>query len=184
MIDIKLLGINGSVRKNSYNRLLLQNIGSLLPEEVKLEIIEIKEIPFYNPDDENNLPSIVKEYKERIRKSDALIIATPEYNFSFPGVLKNALDWFTRPPNDNVLHRKISGIVSASTGMLGGSRAQYQLRQVLLSSEMEIVSKPEIFISFADRKFNPEGKITDETSLKLLNLFISNLISKINKNQF
>lgn len=181
MKEIKLIGVNGSIRKDSYNRLLLQNIGFLLPDNVKMEIIEIKDVPIYNPDDENNLPTIVRDYKEKIRKSDAVIIATPEYNFSFPGVLKNALDWFTRPPNDNVLKNKIAGIVSASSGMLGGSRAQYQLRQVLLYSEMDVLSKPEIFISFADKKFSPEGRIIDETSLSLINAFISNLVNKINK---
>ncbi len=99
---------------------------------IEMKILEVEDIPIYNPDEEYNLPKIVVEYKKIIRESDAILIATPEYNFSFPGVLKNALDWFTRPPSDNVLKYKISGILSASTGMLGGARAQCQLRQVLL----------------------------------------------------
>ncbi len=185
MNEIKVIGLNGSVRRGSYNRLLLKNLANIMSKKsnnIEMKILEVKDIPIYNPDEEYNLPKIVVEYKNIIRESDAIIIATPEYNFSFPGVLKNALDWFTRPPSDNVLKYKISGILSASTGMLGGARAQYQLRQVLLSSEMDVISKPEIFLSFADKKFDSEGNLKDEVAIKLLDDFVSNLIRKINKN--
>jgi chromate reductase, NAD(P)H dehydrogenase (quinone) len=110
-------------------------------------------------------PQKVVEFKTKIRAADALLIVTPEYNYSIPGVLKNAIDWASRPPSDNVFQGKPVAIMSASTGMLRGTLSQYHLRLTLFFLDMYPINKPENFVSFADKKFDARGKCTDEKGL-------------------
>lgn len=161
MDTINILGFAGSLRKGSYNKALLRAAGELLPPGASIEIFDLEGIPPFNQDLEGSPPERVKEFKARIRASSAVLIATPEYNFSMPGVLKNALDWASRPYGDNAWPGKPLAIMSVSTGMLGGSRAQYHLRQTLLFLDVRAVTKPEVFVTFAGQKFDETGRLTD-----------------------
>jgi len=139
---ISILDFAGSLRKNSYNKALLRVALQLLPKNAKLEIFDLEGIPPFNQDLENHVPERVREYKKRIRAADAILIATPEYNYSVPGVLKNAIDWASRPHGDNAFEGKPVAIMSASTGMLGGARAQYHLRQMFVYLNMHAINRP------------------------------------------
>ena len=135
--NMLILGFAGSLRAGSYNKALLRAAIDLLPEGVTLEIFDLLGIPAYNQDLESDMPIKVKEFKSKIREeSDAILIATPEYNFSVPGVLKNSIDWASRPYGDNSFDSKPVAIMSASIGMLGGARAQYHLRQMFVFLNM------------------------------------------------
>jgi chromate reductase len=114
------------------------------------------------------MPEKVKEFKAKIRAADAILIATPEHNFSVPGVLKNAIDWASRPYPDNSFEGKPAAIMSASTGMLGGARAQYHLRQIFVFLDMHPINKPEVIVTFAGQKVDEQGRLTDETTRKVI----------------
>ncbi|MBA2503937.1 MAG: NAD(P)H-dependent oxidoreductase, partial [Pyrinomonadaceae bacterium] len=116
---VRILGIAGSLRRESYNRAALRAAAQLLPNDATLEIFELDGIPIYNQDEEGQLPSKVAELKARIRAADALLIATPEYNYSIPGVLKNAIDWASRPYGDSAWSGKPAAIMGASVGAFG-----------------------------------------------------------------
>ena len=116
----------------------------------------------FNSDLESSPPEPVKQFKQKIKAADAILIVTPEYNYSVPGVLKNAINWASRPYGDNAFDSKPVAIMSASTGMLGGARAQYHLRQSLIFLNMRPVNKPEVFVTFAPQKFDANGKLIDE----------------------
>lgn len=158
---LHILGIAGSLRKNSYNEALLQAAKTLTPEEAELEIFDIKGIPHFDQDIEAQMPSLVQQFKDKIEKSDAILIATPEYNYSIPGVLKNALDWASRPYGDNSWEDKPVAIMSTSIGMLGGARAQYALRKSFVFLNMHPVNRPEVIVPFAAEKFE-DGILTDQ----------------------
>jgi len=171
-----ILGFAGSLRKGSYNKALLRAAEELLPEETKLEIFDLEGIPPFNQELESRMPEKVKEFKAKIRAADAILIATPEHNYSVPGVLKNAIDWASRPYGDNSFEGKPAAIMSASTGMLGGARAQYHLRQIFVFLDMRPVNRPEVFITFAGQKIDEQGKLNDETSRKLIKQLLEALI--------
>lgn len=173
---ITVLGFAGSLRKESYNRALLHAAVELMPKDAKLEIFDIEGIPLFNQDLEGEMPVKVKEFKEKIRLADALLIVTPEYNYSFPGVLKNAIDWASRPPGDNSFEGKPVAIMSASTGTLGGARAQYQLRQVLVTLNMHPVNRPEVMVPLAGEKFDGEGRLIDERTREKVRELLENLV--------
>ncbi|MGC8831906.1 MAG: NADPH-dependent FMN reductase [Thermoproteota archaeon] len=173
---IKILGFTGSLRKNSYNRALLENASELLPSEAMLEVFDLTGIPVFNQDLEAEMPSVVLGFKSRIKTSNAILIATPEYNHSIPGVLKNAIDWASRPYGDNSFEGKPVAVMSASPGMLGGVRAQIHLKQILQALDMHIVNKPEVILSFASKKIDEKGKLIDETARKLIGELLKNLI--------
>jgi chromate reductase len=135
-----ILAFAGSLRKGSYNKALVRAALELAPESVSIEVFDLEGIPPFNNDNVNNPPAKVVEFKERIRNADALLIATPEYNYSIPGVLKNAIDWVSRPFQGNPLEDKPVAIMSASTGRLGGARAQYHLRQTFVFLNMHPVN--------------------------------------------
>ncbi|HEX3724225.1 MAG TPA: NAD(P)H-dependent oxidoreductase, partial [Nitrolancea sp.] len=147
MERIHLLGIVGSLRQGSFNRVLLRTAIALMPPGVTVETAEIGDIPLYNADlDTPNPPEAVSHFKERIAASDGLLIATPEYNYSVPGGLKNALDWASRPAATSVLKHKPVGIMGASGGRFGTVRGQLALRQVFLFTESHVMLKPELHI--------------------------------------
>jgi chromate reductase, NAD(P)H dehydrogenase (quinone) len=175
---IRLLGFAGSLRQNSYNRALLRSCQALLPEDAALDIFDLEGIPPFNQDLEVLPPDKVVEFKHKINAADALLIVTPEYNYSVPGVLKNCIDWGSRPAGDNSFQGKNVAIMSVSTGMLGGARAQYHLRQSFVYLDMYPVNKPEVFVTFASQKFDAQGKLIDEKTRELARSLIKNLIDK------
>jgi chromate reductase len=133
-----------------------------------LEIFDLEGIPAYNQDLEDNHLPIITELKNKIRAADALLMVTPEYNHSFSGVLKNAIDWASRPPTDNVFQGKPVAVMSASTGLVGGPRAQAALRQSFVFLDMHPVNKPEVFVTQAAAKFDETGRLTDEKARELI----------------
>jgi chromate reductase, NAD(P)H dehydrogenase (quinone) len=123
------------------------------------------------------VPEKVKEFKAKIRAANAILIATPEHNYSVPGVLKNAIDWASRPHGDNSFEGKPAAIMSASTGMLGGARAQYHLRQIFVFLDMYPVNRPEVFVNFAGQKIDEQGKLTDETARNIIKQLLEALVA-------
>ncbi len=165
---IMILGFAGSLRKNSYNKALLHAAVELVPRDAKLEIFDIEGISPFNQDLETKMPEKVQKFKASIKAADAILIATPEYNYSIPGVLKNAIDWASRPYGDNSFEGKPVTVMSASTGTLGGARAQYHLRQIFVFLNMYPVNRPEVIVTFASQKIDEEGRLIDETTRKLI----------------
>ena len=174
--QLLILGFAGSLRQGSYNKALLRAAAELLPDEARLEIFDLEGIPPFNQELESRMPEKVKEFKARIRAADAVLIATPEHNYSVPGVLKNAIDWASRPYGDNSFEGKPAAIMSASTGMLGGARAQYHLRQVLVFLDMHPVNRPEVFVTFAAQKIDEQGNLNDETTRKIIKQLLESLV--------
>jgi chromate reductase len=172
---LKILGVAGSLRVGSYNKALLRAAADLLPDGATLEIFELNDIPPFNQDLEMDMPGKVKEFKSKIREADAILIATPEYNYSVPGVLKNAIDFASRPYGDNPFNDKPVAIMSASPGMLGGARAQYHLRQVFVFLNMHPLNGPEVIVTFAQNKFDSNGNLTDENTRNFLKQLLQNL---------
>jgi len=162
--SIHVLGFSGSLRKGSYNTALLGAAAGLLPEGMTLETFDLSPIPPYNDDVRAaGYPDSARAFRDRIAAADALLIVTPEYNFSMPGVLKNALDWASRPP-DPPLNGKPAAIMGASTGNFGTVRAQLHLRQVCVFTNILPVNKPEVLVARAREKFDDNGRLTDETT--------------------
>ncbi|HWS82684.1 MAG TPA: NAD(P)H-dependent oxidoreductase [Ktedonobacteraceae bacterium] len=177
MKSIHIVGFAGSLRKKSYNRSLLRGAQDLLPDGATLEIISIDEIPLFNQDVEDlGDPEPVKVFKEKIRQADALLIATPEYNYSVSGVLKNAFDWASRPPGQSVLTGKPTAIMGASPGQFGTVRAQLHLRQSLLDVNAQTVNKPEVLINHAAQKFDADGNLIDEKARQLIRALLDALV--------
>jgi len=175
--QVNILGFAGSLRKGSYNKAILRAAVELMPTNAKLEIFDLEDIPPFNQDLEKQPPLKVKDFKAKIRAADAILIATPEYNYSIPGVLKNAIDWASRPYGDNAFEGKPVAVMSASIGMLGGARAQYHLRQTFVFLKMYPVNKPEVFVAFASQKIDENGRVTDETTRKFIRELLESLIS-------
>jgi len=157
-------GIAGSLRKASYNRALLRVAQELAPSDMEIRIFErIGEIPHYNEDvEKQGDPEPVQALKRAIGEADALLIATPEYNQGVPGVLKNAIDWASRPARRSVLAKKPTAIFGASPASTGSARAQSQLRQDLVFSDVPVLVQPEILVYRAQEKFDAELRLTDE----------------------
>jgi len=174
---ITILGFAGSLRKNSYNKSLLRAAMDLVPKDAKLEIFDIEGIPLFNQDLETRMPEKVKEFKAKIRAADAILIATPEYNYSIPGVLKNAIDWASRPYGDNSFEGKPVAIMGASLGMIGTARAQYHLRQICVFLNMHPINKPEVFVTFAHEKFDEKGRLKDEETREIIRELLQSLIT-------
>ncbi|MBI4187447.1 MAG: NAD(P)H-dependent oxidoreductase [Chloroflexi bacterium] len=165
---INILGFAGSLRKGSYNKALLRAATELVPKDATLEIFDLEGIPPFNQDLEPSMPDKVKEFKREIKLADAILIVTPEHNYSIPGVLKNAIDWASRPYGDNSFEGKPAAVMSASPGMLGGARAQYHLRQVLVFLDMHPINRPEVFVTLANQKFDEKGILTDEKTKEFI----------------
>lgn len=162
MESLSILGIVGSLRRASYNRGLMRAAQELLPEGLTLNVADIGGLPLFNEDLEANVPAEVQTFKRQIKESDAVLIATPEYNYSVPGVLKNALDWGSRPYGDNSFDGKPAGLMGASVGMLGTARAQYHLRQTFVFLNVHPLNQPEIMVPFAQQNFDADGNLTNE----------------------
>ena len=174
---MNILGISGSLRKASYNSMALRAAQKLAPQGVSLHIADISHIPMYNEDVRTaGLPDAVAQLKQAIKEADAVLLVTPEYNFSIPGGLKNMLDWMARPPEPPFDGKPVA-IMGAATGPLGTARVQYHLRQVLVYMNTFTVNKPEVFISHAASKFNEQGELTDDATAK----FITELLLSLQK---
>ena len=174
---VHILGIAGSLRRESYNRSALRAAARLLPDGATLDIFELDGIPGFNQDDERTPPAIVVELKRRIRAADAVLIATPEYNYSVPGALKNAIDWASRPYGDSAWSGKPAAIMGASVGMIGTARAQYHLRQMFVFLNMFPINQPEVMIGNAATRFDAEGNLTDETTRGFIRQLLENLVA-------
>jgi chromate reductase len=173
---VKILGIAGSLRKGSYNRAALRAAQKEAPSEAEIEIFDLEGIPPFNDDLVSTPPEGVRQLKAKIKAADAVLFATPEYNYSVSGVLKNAIDWGSRPPGDNAWDGKPAAILSASSGLLGGVRAQYHLRQTLAALNMFILNRPEVMIAKAREKFDSEGNLSDEDTRKRIQALVQALM--------
>ena len=173
---VRILGIAGSLRRNSYNRAALRAAIELAPEGASIEIFELDGIPGFNEDEEQNPPAKVLELKKRIRELDAILFVTPEYNYSVPGVLKNAIDWASRPYGDSAWNGKPAAIMGASVGAIGTARAQYHLRQTMVFLNMFPVNQPEVMIANASQRFDAEGNLTDEATKEFIRQLLQSLV--------
>jgi chromate reductase len=172
---LTILGIAGSLRKDSYNRAALRAAQKLVPEAMRIDIFDLRGIPLYDGDQESPPPERVVQLKAAIRAADGILIVTPEYNYSIPGVLKNAIDWASRPYGDSAWEGKPVAIMGASPGTLGTARAQYHLRQVFVFLNMFPLNRPEVMISSADERFDDQGNLTDEGTRERIKKLLSAL---------
>jgi chromate reductase, NAD(P)H dehydrogenase (quinone) len=173
---IKILGIAGSLRKESYNRAALRTASQLLPDNASMEIFELHDIPFYNQDLEMQPAPAVTELKSKIRAADAMLFVTPEYNYSVPGVLKNAIDCASRPYGDNAWDGKPVAVMGASIGMIGTARAQYHLRQMFVFLNMHPLNRPEVMIANAADKFDSKGNVADAETKERIRELLAALV--------
>lgn len=162
--EVKILGFAGSLRKQSYNRAALQAAVKLVSSGITLNTFDLPGIPPFNQDQEREPPAAVRQFKLAISSADAILIVTPEYNYSVPGVLKNAIDWASRPYGESAWDGKPVGIMGASVGTIGTARAQYHLRQMFVFLNMFPLNQPEVMIASADQKFDQNGNLKDETT--------------------
>lgn len=179
---MKIAGICGSIRDDSYNRMLLNVIKERFSGQFELEMITINKLPLFNQAKELDPPEVVKNFKNQIVGYDGVLIATPEYNWSVPGVLKNSLDWLSR--DERPMIGKPVMIVGASISLMGTIRAQMDLRRILsapgLSARVLEPAKSEVLITQAHEKFDDQGNLTDEATLKVLNRAVNNFDEMLN----
>ena len=179
-MGLVICGIAGSLRAKSFNKALLRAAQGLAPEGVEIRIFDrLGDLPHYDSDLEEALPEPVAALRHAIGSADALLIATPEYNYSIPGVLKNAIDWASRPVTDSVLKKKPCALMGASGGLLGTVRGQLALRQSLFCTDTIVVSKPEIYIGKAPEKFDAELNLTDEPTRGFVKKLIEALVASV-----
>jgi len=173
--EVKVLGMSGSLRKGSFNTMALHAAQALAPAGMTIETIGLGDLPLYNDDVRvAGYPPAVQAFRDRIAAADALLLVTPEYNYSVSGVLKNAIDWGSRPPNQPFDGKPVA-IMGASGGILGTARAQYHLRQTCVFLNMYPVNKPEVMIGQAPSRFDANGKLTDETTAGLIKQLLESL---------
>ena len=158
---VRVLGISGSGRRESYNTALLEAAKELAPPDVILETFDVSTLPLYNQDLEATLQPKVAEFKRKVREADAILFATPEHNYTITAVMKNAIEWGNRPSNDNSWDNKPAAIMSASSGPRGGVRAQLHLRQILVDLNMFPINRPLILVANEEDKFDQNMKLTD-----------------------
>ncbi len=171
--SIRILGISGSLRRSSFNSAALRAAAELAPAGMSIEIHDIGDLPLYNDDVRAaGFPAPVAALREKIKAADGLLFATPEYNYSTSGVLKNAIDWASRPP-EQPFDGKPVAIMGASPGALGTARAQYQLRQCFIFLNAHILNRPEVMIGGAGSKFDAEGKLTDAATREFLGAMLT-----------
>ena len=180
---VAILGISGSGRKRSFNTALLEVAKQLLPPDATLEVVDVSRLPLYNQDLEHDMPEVVKELKKKVRGADAILIATPEHNYSITAVLKNAIEWGNRPPMDASWSGKPAAIISASTSLRGGARAQLHLRQIMIDLNMYPINRPLLLVANAKDKFNENLQLTDEETLQTLRDVLSSLVEWTRKLQ-
>jgi chromate reductase, NAD(P)H dehydrogenase (quinone) len=180
--NVHIVGISGSLRKKSLNTALLHAFRELLPENVTLEIAQIGELPLYNSDLDlpaaSERPASVQTFRDILQRADAFLFVTPEYNYSIPGGLKNALDWASRGQDSPLLNKPVA-LAGATPGLWGTVRMQAAFLPVFQYLNMKPVHKPEILVAQANTKFDGEGKLTDQATRDLLQQKIANLVAAI-----
>ena len=174
--------IVGSLRKASFNRKVAHALIELAPAELKLEIVEIGQLPLYNQDTDEAPPAVFTEFRNRIKAADALLFVTPEYNRSVPGVLKNALDVGSRPYGHNAWNGKPGAVVSASIGGIAGFGANHHLRQSLVFLNVPTLAQPEVYLGGVDKLLDASGKLTDEGTRKFRQGFTQTFATWVAKN--
>jgi len=168
-----VVGFAGSLRRGSYNRALLRAATELAPSALHIVIHELDGIPLYNGDIEAaGAPESVVQLRDVIRKADGLLIATPEYNYGVPGVLKNAIDWLSRPPRDSALNGKVAAVMGASQGTTGTARGQLQLRQAFVFTNTFALLQPEVLVGLAHEKFGADGRLVHQATRDVLATFL------------
>ncbi len=182
MAKVHIFGFAGSLRKGSYNRVILETARESVPPDAEIETFDLGGLPLFNQDLENNPPEKVKEFKARIRAADGILIATPEYNYSIPGVLKNAVDIASRPYGDNAFQGKPVAVMGASIGALGTARAQYHLRQSFVFLNVIPMNTPEVMVPFAQEKIDANG-LHDGTTRNKIKEFVAAFTAWIRKVQ-
>jgi chromate reductase len=185
MAGLKIIAFSGSLRKGSYNTALLHNAQKLAPSDMTIEIAEIGDLPLYNADHDtpNPAPASAERLRKQIKAADALLFACTEYNFSVSGVMKNAIDWASRPASDSSLNGKPCAILGAAGGPLGTGRAQYHLRQICVFNNMFPINKPEVFVGMAAQKFDENLNLKDDMAKDLIKQLLTNLAAWTRKLQ-
>ncbi|HEX9580663.1 MAG TPA: NAD(P)H-dependent oxidoreductase [Gemmatimonadales bacterium] len=175
---LHVLGFAGSLRAGSFNRALLRAAVQLAPEVIEIEIFDLGPLPLYNGDLEaSGFPEPVRHFHERIKAADALLIASTEYNFSVSGVLKNAIDWASRPPTASPLAGKPAALMGASTSRMGTVRSQLHLRQILGSTDTLVLTSPYVHVSQPRDKFDADGRLTDEVTRKQVTALLEEVVA-------
>ena len=166
---VNVVGFAGSLRRASYNRALLRAATELAPPALHIVIHELDGIPLYNGDIEAaGVPQSVVQLRDAVQKADGLLIATPEYNYGVPGVLKNTIDWLSRPPRDSALNGKVAALMGASPGFVGTARGQLQLRQAFVFTNTYALLQPEVLVGRAHEKFDADGRLVHQATRDVL----------------
>ena len=177
---LTVVGVAGSLRGASYNRALLKAAQELAPAEMRIVIHDLAGLPLFNQDvEEAGIPESVALLRAAVASADGLLVVTPEYNHGVPGVMKNAIDWLSRPPRQSALDGKPAAIIGASPGMTGTARSQSQLRQSFVFTNTPVMPQPEVLVARAREKFDAEGRLTDESTRKFLAGFLERFITWI-----
>ncbi len=172
----------GSLRKDSFNRKLALALAQLAPAELKLEIVEIGQLSLYNQDEDDNPPAPWTAFRDRIRRADAVLFVTPEYNRSVPAPLKNAIDVGSRPYGQSAWDRKPGAVISASPGAIGGFGANHHLRQSLVFLNVPVLQMPEAYIGGVDKLFDEQGNISNESTRAFLGKFLTTFAAWVERN--
>lgn len=171
---MKILAISGSLRKDSLNTQLLKAVGGFVDENTLIELFDLADIPFYSGDLDTDIkPAPVQALLDAIADADGMLIATPEYNYSIPGVLKNAIDWVSRPAFTSVMLGKPTGVMSSSMSTLGGVRAQVHLRDILAATLTPVYLAPDFALASAHKAFDDEGRLVDENTRDFLQKYVT-----------
>ena len=179
-VELRLLGIVGSLRKASINRALLRAVGEVLPDDVRLTTFErLGEIPLFNSDLAE--PEPVTALKRAVADAHGVVFSVPEYNYSIPGSLKNAIDWVSRPPTTTPFRGKPVGMIGSSIGMSGSMRAQYHLRQILIYTDNPVLPQPEVLIPRAIDRFDGELNLVDDSTRELLRKFAAAMAAHVRR---
>ena len=182
MSQRRVIGIAGSLRRGSINKSLLRAAKELAPPELQIDIHDLSDLPFYNQDVEDaGVPDAVVRLRDAVGSAHGLLLATPEYNHGVPAVMKNAVDWLSRPPRRNVLNGKPLGIVGATPGPGGTARSQSQLRQSFVFTNSPVMLQPEVLVRQAREKFDDAGRLTDDPTREVLAAFLRELVGWIDR---
>ncbi|TLY05552.1 MAG: NAD(P)H-dependent oxidoreductase [Thaumarchaeota archaeon] len=173
---IRILGISGSGRRRSHNTALLEAAKELLPEDAALDVHDVSAFPLFNQDLEVEIPPPIRRFKEKVRRADAILFATPEHNYSISALLKNAIEWGNRPEEDNSWDGKPAAIMSASTSPRGGARAQLHLRQIMVDLNMYPINSPQLLLARAQQHFDANMKLTDLEFRGILRELLTSLV--------
>lgn len=177
LAGIKILGFAGSLRKGSYSRAVLRAAAVLVPKNATLEIFDLEGIPLFNQDLEDPMPARVMEFKKKVEAADAILISTPEQNYSISAVLKNALEWGSRPDGSNSFDDKPAALMTVSTGIRGGVRAEGHLRQIFVDLNMHPINRPKVYVGNAHQKMDANGELKDEKTREQIRKLLEGLVS-------